>query len=112
MAVTFLFVPDRQTDRQNNGPPKRQATDATVSDPLPSRAHPQHPFPPAQAHRRHHTRANNAHETAGPHNTHATRQVPTSLFKHMRAHTTPSHASDTGTHRDPPSDARTITYRN
>ena len=40
--IVFLI---RQTDRQIKDPPQGQATDATVSAPLPSRDHP-HPYPP------------------------------------------------------------------
>ena len=101
-----------QTDRQMKGPPQRADDGRTRlgRDTPPPRAQP-HPNHPAQAPKDDTHESRHAHERRD----HTARTLQgrhsTSSVKHAHAYTVPSHASDTGTRRDPPSDARTITHR-
>ena len=107
-----MMTARRQTDRQMKGPPQRADDGRTRlgRDTPPPRAQP-HPNHPAQAPKDDTHESRHAHERRD----HTARTLQgrhsTSSVKHAHAYTVPSHASDTGTRRDPPSDARTITHR-
>ena len=112
------------TDRQNNGPPKRHVPVTrlllyTAGDGPPHLPAPTHtPTHPGTEEQHRTTRTQNGrtarHEHATRHGrayTLTQRPRPHNSAPHLLTRTTPSHASDTGTHRDPPSDMRTITHR-
>ena len=79
-------------------PPTRLCTQAPKND---TARHAQNGRTARHEHATRHGRAYTLTQRPRPHNS----------APHLLTRTTPSHASDTGTHRDPPSDMRTITHR-
>ena len=112
VALTTFGVADtdRQTDRLK-AHPNGQTTDGPVSNATPPLPETDHTLTTPHRHHRRHTREPTRTRKAG----HTARTLQgrhsTSSVRHVHAHIAPSHASDTGTRRDPPSDARAITHR-